>query len=371
MSINRVTLPQEFYDVVSDKLLLQPDPQYLYADLILRSLGVNLMGGDMVGLPGREIGGQGAPYQGPNDGRLVLEPDLLTQDLFTVKYKFDGTPSDVVRFNRPQFTNWAVTDADRRLAPGQTIGTTGVDIASEQAVMVLHRYAGPYSSTTSGAGAIAPLVIEKYDANMGVHNLVQVANLHLVRDFHRFVNAQGVAMGDSAATTIRPVGMTNDNTPTTAGEFTLDYETLLRTAQTMDDANLPTFGDGKRLLIVTPQGMAQLNQDPAFVNAAKEETRTNPLMHRYTQMRAVLPEWYIMVSTTQTVTANTSSVNIHTAHAISPGAFGVGMGGTPRIAPHTSDNYGESVPVVWIAYMAFTALDSRFVYRVHYTQSAA
>jgi hypothetical protein len=367
---SRVEVPQEFYDRVSDQLLLAPDHQYVYADLILSTLGVNLALPDMVGLPGRDVMGQGAPYATAEAGRLILETDPITQDLIAVDHNFKGETGDSVRFNRPLYTDWSVAEADRRLRPGQTISTTGIDVGSEQAVMTLHRYAGPYSSATAGAGAIGPVVIEKFDLERGVHNLVQLKGMHLRRDFHRFVNARGVDVGDSASTTVRPVGMTDDNTATAKGEFTLDHETCIRTAQSMDDAKLPTLGDGKRLLVVTPQGLAQLNQDPSFVNAAKEESRLNPLMHRYTSMRAVLPEWYVFVSTTLTTTANNSSINIHTAHAWAPGAMGVGMGSAPRVAASSNDNYGESIPIVWIAYMAFACLDSRFVYKVNYTESA-
>lgn len=371
IGLSRATVPQNFFDITSDRLLLAPDPQYVYAQLILNTFNVNLSMPDMVGLPGRQIGGQGADYQTVEQGQLMLESDVLTSGAFAVDYDFNGAPGTSVRFNRPSFTNWAATNADRRLRPGQTISTTSVSIASEQTVLVLDRFAGPYSSTTSGSGEVAPIALEKFDAGRGVHNLVRMAGLHLVRDFHRFLEIEAVGIFDSAASTVYPRGMTDANTPTVAGEYQLDWETCTRLARTMDDAYVPKFPDGRRVLVLTPQGMEQLRQDPIFINVAKENERTNPLFQRYTELKYTLPEWHIFQNSNLTTAANTSSVTIHTGHAIAPGCAGVGMGGRPEVRFSTNDNYGESVPVIWIAYMAFANLDSRFCYKLQYAQSGS
>jgi hypothetical protein len=367
IGISRATLPQEFYDITSDKLLIQPEPQYLYADLMLRALGTSLQMPGSVGLPGRQITGQGSDYTKPEEDRLNLSPDMLSESLFAAKVNFDGQPGTSVRFNRPKYTDSTYTDASRRISPGQTISTTATNVDSEQAVVNLHRYGGPYDNDAS---EIRPIAVEAFDARMGVHNLVKIKGLHLVRDFHKFLNSQGVALFDAAASTIRPVGMTNDNTPTQKGQFPLDYETISRTARTMDDANAPVLPDGRRVMVVTPTGLKQLKDDPQFASYAKEDNSKNPLFYRYTNLRFVIPEWYIFASNQLTTTANTSSVSIHTAHAIAPEVLGIGMGRAPRIAPNTNDNYGEAVPCVWIADLAFANLDNRLVYKVNYTEDA-
>jgi hypothetical protein len=370
IGISRATLPQEFYDITSSKLLTQPEPQYLYADLMLRSLGTSLNMPDAIGLPGRQITGQGADYTTPTQDRLMLEGDILTENIFEAKVNFRGGPGTSVRFNRPKYTNWSVTEADRRLTPGQVIGTTGVSLSSEQALVNLHRYAGPYSSATAGSGSIQPIAVEAFDAEMGVHNLLKVAGLHLIRDFHRFCNAQIVALNNLAASTIYPEGMTADNDATVANQFPLDFETMTRTARTMDDANLPVLPDGRRIFVATPTSLAQLRQDRAFVDAAKEDNSKNPLFYRYTQLRYTLPEWHVFVSNQLTTADNSSSIAIHSNHAIAPGGLGCGMGRAPMVRNSTNDNYGESVPVVWIADLAFTMLNNTFTYLVKNTQSA-
>jgi hypothetical protein len=367
IGLSRATLPQEFYDRVGSQLLIQPEPPYIYADLILGALSASLVMPDMVGLPGRQIGGQGAPYTKPGEGVYDLGQDQLTKTLFQAQVNFEGETGTSMRFNRPKFTNSTYTDAARRIKPGQTISTTGINVESEQVLLNLHRYAGPYDAT---AGEVRPYIIEAFDAKMGIHNLVQVAGLHLVRDFHRWMNYQGTALFDLGATTVRPIGMTNDNTPTEKGQFPLDMETLNRTAQNMDDAYLPTLPDGRRVLVLTPTGLKQLRSDPEFLTVAKYNEQTNPLFRRYTALKYVIPEWYVFVSPMLTTTANTSSINVHTGHAIAPGALGIGMGRAPQVRNNTNDNYGESVPVIWLGDFAFSLFDSRFVYKVNFTENA-
>lgn len=363
-NIDRISLPAEFYDWTSDKLLIQPEPQYVFAEFILRSLGASLTvpsGG--VGLPGREIGGAGADYGKVEDDRLYLEPDLLTENLFAMKVDFNGQPGNTVRVNRPKYTDSTYTESARRIQPGSAISTTGLNIDSEQAIITLHRYGGPF-----GATEIQPYVVEKLVAQMGVHDLVKVVGRHLTRDFHKTLDTFGVKLGMQGANTLYPLGMTSADTPTTRGSYPLTYELLSRTAKYMDeDLKLPTLPDGKRVFVVTPTGEKQLKDDPQFMRYSKDFEDTNPLRRRYTSLKFIVPEFYIFTSNTLDITNNSSSVPIHTGLAMAPGCFGLGMGERPMVRNHTSDNYGLSVPLIWTAVLGLANLDSRFVVKVSYS----
>lgn len=363
-NVSRVTLPQEFYDWTSSELLIQPEPQYPMADLILRALGTSLAPPAAIGLPGRMIGGQGADYSSPEADQLALEPDLISENLFAVKVDFKGQPGLTIRVNRPKYTDSTYTLASRRIPSNTTISTTGIKVDSEQVSLTLDRYAGPYDST---AGEVRPYVIEAFDANMGIHNLVKIVGKHMKRDFHKFLDAVGVDLGMQGASTTYPAGMTAANDATADGQFPLTYETLSRLARQMDDSYLPTLPDGKRVLVLTPTGLKQLKDDKQFALYSHDFEKTNPLFRRYTALKSILPEWYVFVSQTLDTTANSSSVNIHTGLAFAPGALGIGMGRPPAVVNNTNDNYGESVPVIWRADLAFACLDSRFVRKVSYT----
>lgn len=351
--INRVSLPEEFYDVTSGYLLAQPEPQYLYAQMLLSALGTQLPGGP-VGLEGRDIKGVGAPYSSAERDRLAMA-DPLMNSVVVPTVDFKGLPGHTVRFNRPQFADTTYTQASREVAANTTISTTTINAGSEQTALTLKRFAGPYDQTNS---RVAPFGLDKFHAQSSVHNLEQFVGTHLSRDHHKFLDSALVVLLNSANQTIRPSGMSADDDATAAGQFPMDLDTLIRTEEAADSANLPTFPDGHRIIVLSPKQLAQLKLDGDYVELSKEHAAYNALFPQYV---ASVGKLHIFKSTTLSATNNSSSVAIHTGHLICPGTLLGGMGEAPRVASSTDDNYGEVGKVIWIGYYAFGLADDRFV----------
>lgn len=366
MPISRAQLTEEFFDRTSSQLLVQPEPQYLYCRLFLRALNIELAGmSDMIGRPGGMVGGQGADYSSAERDRLELAGDEMATELFATKADFKGEPGHTIKFNRPKFTNSTYTQASREIGTNQSISTTAIAAGSEQAHLTIKRFGGPYDQTNS---RVAPYGLDAFDATMGVHNLSKFVGTHLKRDFHRTLDSFWVTLADLASTTVRPQGMTTDNTATAPGMFPMTYEQMSRTSKAMDEANLPTLGDGRRILVVSPTGKKQLKDDPQYARYAEFNKETNPLFPGWFGSTA---EFHCFVSTTLTSTANSSSVNIHSGHAISPGAFMGGRGSLVGVAASSDDNFGQTAKVIWLAYLALALADNRFVVKVNYTEDAA
>lgn len=361
--ISRDQLPEEFFDRTSAQLLTQPVPMFLYARLFIRAMNIELGLPNSVGLPGRDVPGQGAPYKDPADDQLLLSDDLAT-DLFAVKADFAGEPGHTIKFNRPKYETTTYTQAAREVGVNQTISTVPIEAGSEQAALTLKRFAGPYDQANS---RVAPFGLDAFDASMGVHNLVKVVAGQLKYDFHRTLDSFFVTLANLGANTVRPVGMSADNDATMKGMFPLTYEQISRTSKNMDDANLPVMGDGRRCLIVTPTGKKQLKDDPQFARYAEFHKEKNPLFPGWF---GSTPEFHCFQSTTLTTTSNSSSVSVHTAHAIAPGVFMGGRGKKIAVAPSTVDNYGESALLIWLAYLALGLADNRFITLVKYSEDA-
>lgn len=356
--INRVSVPEEFFDITSTKLLAQPEPQFLYAQMFMAACGVSLGGlGGSVGLAGREISGVGAAYSSADRDRLVLSNPLMN-GVFAASVDFSGGTGSVVRFNRPSFANTTYTRASRRVAANTSISTTTINAGSEQTNLQLERFAGPYDSTNS---RVAPFGVDKFAAAMSVHNLVNFAGTHMVRDFHKFIDTVVVSLLDEASTVVRPAGMSADNDATVAGSFPMDFDTVVRAEEAADNANLPVFPDGSRLLVLTPKQCAQLKTDGDFVELSKNHPEYNALFPQYL---ASVGKLHIFKSTTLDTANNSSSIAIHKGHLIAPGALLGGMGAPPRVAPSSDDNYGELAKLIWIAYLAFGVADDRFAISV-------
>lgn len=352
MTINRASLPENFLDLTSSKLLCQPEPQYPLADLFLSALMLAAPMPAGLGLDGRQVSSAGAQYSAADSDRLKLA-DALPSSLFAMTVDFGKQSGDSVRINRPAFANTTYTQASRQIKRSQSISTTPIAVGSEQTHLVLERYSGPYDQANS---RVAPLAVEGFDAAMGIHSAGSIVGTQLVRDFHRWTDAVLVNIADGG-TTVYPDGMSADNDATTVGSFPMTLEQVSRTEEEMDDASLPTLPDGSRVLMLSPKQWKQLKHDPEYKAQAEFHSAFNLLFPNYV---GSVGKFHIFKSTTLSRPTNGSSVPVHRGIAMAPGCFLGGCGRKPRVAASTDDNYGETAKVVWIADLAFGLADSRF-----------
>lgn len=352
MTVSRISLPENFFDVTSAKLLAQPEPQYPLASLFLSAIGSALPIPSGMGLDGRQVPSAGASYPGANQDRLILA-QALPGSLFALGIDFAKTPGNTVRINRPAFADTTYTQSSRKVAAGASISTSPINIGSEQTHLVLERYAGPYDT---GNSRVAPYAIEAFDANMGVHSAPSIVGTHLSRDFHKFLDAVHVSLG-SSGTAVYPEGMSADNDAVTVDSFPMTLEQVNRTEQLMDEAHLPRLPDGKRVLMLTAKQWKQLKSDPEYGANSHEHPEFNILFSSY---KSTVAGFHVFVSETLSKVSNSSSVPVHRGIAMAPGCFMGGMGRAPRVASSTEDNYGETAKVIWLADLAFGISDSRF-----------
>lgn len=364
MSLSRLVNPEEFFDITSAQLLVQPEPQYIYARLFLAAIGIEMGIPAEIGMPGRSTTGQGADYK-PLDQMQLYLSEMLPTSVFAAKVDFKGAPGHTMRFNRPAFTDTTYTQAARQIKTNQTVSTVPIDVGSEQVALTVQRFGGPYDQ---GNSRIAPYAVDEFDATMGVHNLAKIVGLQLKRDYQKTLDSFWVTLFDLAASSIYSGGATADNDATAKGQFPLDYETINRTSRTMDEANLPTFPDGRRLMVLTPAGKKQIKDDPQYAKYAAFFKEVNPLFPGYFGSS---PEFHFFVSNTLTKASNSSSIKVHRAHAIAPGAGLAGMGAETRVRETTDDNYGMTPKCIWTSDLALGLADTRFVYTVRYTEDAS
>jgi hypothetical protein len=353
MSYSRATAPENFADFYSSKLLCQPEPQYVFAQLFLNAFGSSLPIPSGLGLDGRQMPTAGAAYSAADRDRLMLA-QALPSSLFALGVDFNKKSGGTVKVNRPLFTDSTYTVASRKVGSGQSISTTAIDIASEQTHLTLERYAGPYSST------VKPYAIEAFDANMGLNSATSIVGMQLTRDFHKFLDQVHVVLGGTG-TAVYPENMTAVDDATTAGSFPMSLEQISRTEQLMDTANLPTLPDGKRVLMLTPLQWKQLKHDPEYKAASDFHTGLNLIYGNYVD---TVGKFHIFVSNTLATTANSSSVAVQYGIAMAPGGFMGGMGRRPSVRVSSDDNYGETVKAIWLADLAFGISDSRMFYSV-------
>lgn len=351
---DRAQMPENFYDVTSDMLLVQPEPQYPFAEMFLGALGLSLNTDSLLGLPGRTVPQVGAPYTPADRGALMLSNPVM-RELIAAKVDFNAMPGQTVRLNRPVYANTTYTESSRRIVSGQSISQTPITVASQQTNLTLYCYGGPYDSTN---GRPAPYGIASFDSNLGVHNSAQIHGSQLNRDFRRFIELVNISLLDLESSVVYPDGMTAANDATTAGQFPMRLEQLTRAHRDANNSNLPTFSDGFRMAALTPTQIQQLEVDPQYQRAGQFFPEYNVLFGA--AYKKSVAGFHVFEVNTLTTTLNSSSIAVHQGHVVSPGTLLAGMGRRPRVMPNTNDNYGETILVMWLADLGFGIANNTF-----------
>lgn len=369
--LNRASLPEEFFDVTSGRMLLAPEPQYPFAWLLKAALGNALMA-SMPGFAGvnaaRGIPGAGAaatPWQAM--ARLGMATvDAASAQAFIVVPELGKSPGHTVRINRPRYGSGGFTLASREITSGSSISQVGIDIGSEQVTVTLKRYGGPYDSTQS---AVAPFVIDKFDSTVALHSLVDYVALHLQRDLDRLLDTAMAAFLASGSTTLWPQAFTADNQSQAVGDLPMDIDMMFRGVETLKNANIPTFADGSYRAFISPTQKRQIMGDPQAagftvfdINGQNPVTSGSSIENSFV---AKIPGCKIYEATTLPTSVNAQSVTVTTGVMFGPGMVACGMGALPYVVAANEDNYGEHAKVVHLHYAGYNLADNRFAVQLH------
>ena len=366
--MNRASMPEEFFDVTSPQLLVQPDYAMFHAMVLKMALGlglVNLQQGGPLGLPipGRQVPDTGAAYTGPLYDRLqLMPPDPAYAGAVQFVPEIGKSPGHTVRLNRPRFGSGGFTLAQREIPSGTNVSTTAIDLGSEQVSLTLKRYGGPFDPV---GGNVAPFNVDRFDSSVMLHSASQRVGKDLQRDYDRWLDQVMVALGNLASTVVWPQNYNSDSTSSQAGDMPGDIDVIFRVEETMKGLNIPRFPNGKYMGVVSQTFSRQLKGDPQFATYAKDNpyaASTNPLFANFIARVGGID---LFESTSLIATTNGNSVPIYSHQFFGPSAWGGGMGNLPQVRQNTQDNYGESALVIWLWYFAIALLDSRFIVNVH------
>ncbi len=358
--MQRATLTAEFLDRTSAEILMQPEPEYFHASLILNATKARVDFGGKIGLPipDRQISVSGVPgYADMGDfmQQLSKTVDPVYGRAIRVVPEFmeDGV-GHTIKINRPKFTDSTYTRASRRIPTGTAINKTPITVGSEQATVTVERYGGPYDNTNS---QIQPYGFERADMKRMLHDPNSIKEFHLVRDFRKAVDRWGVDLFDNGAA-IYPTGMTADNDSTSAGDFPFSYELITIVSREMKEGMVPRFQNGKYMMVITPQQKQQLVVDNQFLDLVETHKDMNPVFNM--NYVGTCLDMDIFESITLNTVSNGSSVPIQYGQCFGPNSVGFGMTEMPRIATDSDDNFGETAKLIWLWYCGFDVLDSRF-----------
>jgi hypothetical protein len=369
---NRLTLPEEYFDITSSLILRAPEPQYPYAVLWKMAFkkGLERRAGGIGLLPGRLAGGHGAPFPDVQQFESKLDDPILSEAFMVIPD--EAKVGHTVRMNRPRFPNTTYTQVVREVTR-QTISTTPISIASEQVAVTIKQWAGPYDNVNS---RVAPFGLDAFDASRAVHDLALETGTHLQRDFDRTIDSFISNLIDlcdplisrtssTTGTVYASTAISADNSYTTAGSGPMSYDMLIRGIENLRLQNIPPFADGRYCCVLGPTECAELAADDEWQRQSVFVPQANPLIAAAYQKSIQGVNVYL--SNTLNTYSNSSSVNVRRNHMFGPGVLGgivvpvSGQGGVgPRVQASTSDNYGLQALVIWVLEAGFQIFDSRF-----------
>lgn len=354
--INRASIPSEFFDITSAKMLRQPQPQRILAQMWKIALAASAPSVPSAPglMPGRGVAAGGAPVMSLDEQRLMFQDPTFGAAIVNVT-EVGKRPGQTVRLNRPVFATTTYTEAVRIIPSGTQISTTPIDISAEQVPVTLKRFGGPYDQANS---RVAPFGLDAFDASMSIHALGELVGVHMHNDFDAFINAVMLVLLYTASTTIYPEGFAATNDFTVAEGGNLDFNTLSRVERDLDEKSIPVFSNGRRAALVTAKQTQNLKDDPQFTRYAEFHPPVNPILSQ--SYYKTIGGLDLFKTETLSKATNSSSIAVHRGVAFGPGVLGSGLGGMPRVAFSTDDNYGEDAKLIWLLYGAFTCLDNRF-----------
>jgi hypothetical protein len=365
MTIARATLPAEFFDITSAMMLVQPEPQYSYAQMLFAGQARAALSAEGVQLgvaPDRGPAHQGAPIMDLEQQQLALGSAPMAEAIKAVPECGAKGVGHTIRINRPVFAGGGYTEASRVINATTSISTTPIDLTSEQVSITVKRVVGPFAS---GGTTPQPYAIDKFDAKKSVHDLSALVGLQLSRDRMKYLDSILSLLFDQPANIVRPGGATTDAAAFVANfDAPMDLDTLYRAEQKLEELNIPRFADGTYAFICSPQQLRQLKSDNEWTKASALAPAVNPLLKSFVGNVGGTINVF-RSNTNQTDTASVSNVTINHGVMFGPGAVGFGIDEPCRVASANEDNYGETAKVVWIAYEGSTLLDNRFIVGVH------
>lgn len=361
--VTRSTLPEDFFDTTSAELLVQPRPQYIYAQLFKMGLNASLGEGETMAQAGaRSVGAGGAMSDPVESMRLAMEDPNFSGAIKVIP-ELGKRPGHTVRMNRPVFTSTTYTQASRQLSSGTTLSTTPISIAMEQVAVTLKEWGGPYSAAQS---AVAPIGLERFDGKLSIHSSASLAKEQLKEDHDHFIHAVMNALLENASSVVRSSNFTADAQFVSQDAAPMDLETIMKTETALRTANIPTFPNGRYCMVADPNQVMDLALDPLFAKYAEDHAPINPVLSQsYFKTVNGIDIFRSNVLTTDSSTV--SGVNIYHAQAFGPGCLGAGLGSLPRVEVSSNNDYGRQALLVWLMDAGWELLDNRFVVNVRTT----
>lgn len=302
------TLTQEFVDILSAELLLEPDVQFIFSQFCKQIT---------------EIGTQ---------------------------------PGKTILIDRYPFLSGTFSESARALTDGTSVNVSApLGVSANQVSVTVKEYAGPYDNSNT---RVAPLGVTEFLKKRAKHDVAAIVGNLLRRDKDASIDAicRDLLLSTSNVTTADGTAVGS----LTAGK-TMSTATLAEVKYQLESRNAPKFANGNYILAISPKDESSLLQDAGYREAVRYNTDR--------LFRGQVADYlgFTVVRSNNIPTDGVGAGDAVTGYqslAFGPDACGMGIGMMPEVRQSTDNDFGRKDLVIWLMHAGFALLDERFVERV-------
>jgi len=349
------SLGQEFVDVLSSELLLQPDAQFVFANLANASRAKALAMPDVMGRSGETANIEASlgnavgtvdrmSAAGSGFAKVVLDPQ---------------SPGKTILIDRGVYLGGVFTEASRRLTEGTAIDVTApIAPTMEQVPLTVREYAGPYDQ---GNSRVAPIGVTDMLKRRARHDVILYVGALLRRDRNAFVDRTIVDLLLSTSFTTTPDDQPADQL--SAGDQPLREDTLAQAKKNLLDRGVPAFSNGNFICVLSPQHELDLRRDSAFREISRYQAEKGPLISGYLTTFGGF-DFCISSRIPSVPVGAGGAVAGNAALCFGPEAIGWGVGMDVEARRSKTDDFGRSDMFVWCSEECYALLNSAMVERI-------
>ncbi|MGL4620873.1 MAG: N4-gp56 family major capsid protein [Chroococcidiopsis sp.] len=295
---------------------------------------------------------------------LLLAPKpMYVFDQFAEKeFDFAKTLGDTMVLNRyPYLGEAGLSQIARQLSETVVIGTADpVSITAEAVTLILQEFGGPYSI----AGAkVSPLGITEKVARFAQNKLVDMMDVTgwfksiagaLLKDDHdRLHDRILFQLCMTSPNTTNP-GSKADGATLVTDKFGVDD--LLTIKEKLDTRNAPEFDDGLYVAVLSPRMEKHLKSDVKFRDAVRYGSP-----ERLYRGEIGTFEGFRCITSKNMVTETVNALTAHDGIFMGQQAYGYVEAMAAEIRKNKNDDYERFLYLVWLAYRAYSALNTSFI----------
>lgn len=372
-------LSAEFTDILTQRLLIVPDPQFVFAKWAYAAMSAaSLSQMDSYNLAQMQLregrlpdsgalantneamsNGMGGPLKLPG-GALVFS-DLI---YFVREARQAGT---TFKIDRPRFIDGLTTLANRRLGPTNKLFNNTQPIGRDQIDVTVYEYSGPGDTST---GAPSPVSVSLFAQHRAAHDILADVGNQLRRDRYKFLddvcinylvaaaesNSTGVTRGGDVASNSAFVG---------GGNEPFSFDLLPKANEALRMRNVPGMAmDSRYVLVLHPHQMQQLKNDPRYQSQAVFMPAYNVLFPGYA---ATVENFVVCESQRMPTVSNLGAGSNQTGYkalALAPQALAWASSMDAMVVRDKNDDGGRFAKFGWLSIEGFNITDQTFVQEI-------